>query len=303
MGAGWLKESCATLTAPCDANGLALGGFGGWQFNPYIGLEAGYDYFGDLATSYRQGNQITQLDGPVTALTLAPRFSLPLNDYLSLYGKAGVAWVNYDHAQDSSMMGALGVQIDATPRWMVRLEYQLIPNLDDSSYGLSDQQAGMASLSLSYRLGYTSPEPPATTPPMLIEKTFDESRGQQWFSFDSAAISESMKAQLNELAELLSSYPQARVDIKGYTDSSGPAAYNLRLSKRRAMAVEGYLLSRDVAAEQLFVEGFGEKEPITSNQTRQGRAKNRRVTITIHSFSYQATPEQQPTTPEANSES
>jgi len=70
-----------------------------------------------------------------------------------------------------------------------------------------------------------------------------------------------------------------KVEIRGYTDSVGKAAYNLKLSERRAIAVKDYLVAHGIPADLLGAEGFGEANPIASNDTAAGRAENRRVTV------------------------
>ncbi len=67
----------------------------------------------------------------------------------------------------------------------------------------------------------------------------------------------------------------------GHTDTTGPASYNQRLSVRRAEAVKAYLVSNGVPAGRIFTEGKGEMNPIANNDTRAGRAKNRRVEVEL----------------------
>ncbi|MBS0396992.1 MAG: OmpA family protein, partial [Proteobacteria bacterium] len=70
-----------------------------------------------------------------------------------------------------------------------------------------------------------------------------------------------------------------KVEVRGYTDSVGKAAYNQKLSERRAIAVKDYLVAHGVNADLLTAQGFGEENPIASNDTAAGRAENRRVTL------------------------
>lgn len=103
-----------------------------------------------------------------------------------------------------------------------------------------------------------------------------------YFTTDSAVITgEQSFRQLDELGRALTSKAlhTARIEIGGYTDSVGSDGYNLRLSKKRAQAVNGYLKEKYgfVAAA---VTGYGESAPVASNETAEGRAKNRRVVIT-----------------------
>ena len=67
----------------------------------------------------------------------------------------------------------------------------------------------------------------------------------------------------------------------GHTDSIGSDAYNQKLSVRRAEAVKAYLVSKGVEPNRVYTEGKGEKQPVASNKTKEGRAKNRRVEIEV----------------------
>ena len=73
--------------------------------------------------------------------------------------------------------------------------------------------------------------------------------------------------------------PFATAKIEGYTDSVGTDAYNLKLSDRRAKSVFDYLTSRGVDPARLKSKGFGEADPIASNETDEGRQQNRRVML------------------------
>jgi OOP family OmpA-OmpF porin len=67
----------------------------------------------------------------------------------------------------------------------------------------------------------------------------------------------------------------------GHTDSVGSDAYNQKLSVRRAEAVKAYLVSKGIEKNRIYTEGKGEKQPVASNVTNEGRAKNRRVEIEV----------------------
>lgn len=100
------------------------------------------------------------------------------------------------------------------------------------------------------------------------------------FAFDSAEILPRAVTNLRSLGNALQS-PQLgdyRIRIEGHTDSTGPDVYNLHLSNRRANSVKQYLVEHfQIDPDRLITEGYGEKEPINSNATRDGRQKNRRA--------------------------
>lgn len=97
------------------------------------------------------------------------------------------------------------------------------------------------------------------------------------FGLNSNELAGESETVLDEVVETLQRYPDQKVEIAGYTDSQGNAAYNRDLSQRRADAVRDYLMAKGVAAEQLTAVGFGEEDPIADNATAEGRALNRRV--------------------------
>ncbi len=100
------------------------------------------------------------------------------------------------------------------------------------------------------------------------------------FAFDKAAINPEDYQSLNEVAKVIRDYPNLKLDIEGHTDSTGPAAYNQKLSERRAKAVVNYLVNKaGIDGARLNYVGYGETKPIESNATREGRAKNRRVEL------------------------
>ena len=84
------------------------------------------------------------------------------------------------------------------------------------------------------------------------------------------------------MKRILDEHPEIRrLRIEGHTDSVGEAAYNDDLSARRAAAVEAWLVGHGIAKERLESAGLGSKEPIDTNETEAGRAKNRRVVFRI----------------------
>lgn len=87
--------------------------------------------------------------------------------------------------------------------------------------------------------------------------------------------------KLNSFVETLLDYPKATILVKGFVSSKSNSAENIKLSENRAMAVYKMMLKKGVDPEQIELEGMGNREPIASNDTRAGRAKNRRVEILV----------------------
>lgn len=97
------------------------------------------------------------------------------------------------------------------------------------------------------------------------------------FDFDKADIKSTL--MLDEAIEILRRNPDIRVEVQGHTDNVGDADYNMGLSLRRANAVRDYMISQGISPSRLQAEGYGETKPHFSNDSEQGRALNRRVTL------------------------
>lgn len=101
------------------------------------------------------------------------------------------------------------------------------------------------------------------------------------FAYDSADVQPQFRRTLDQVADTLSQYNQTYIDVYGHTDSTGSDAYNQTLSERRATSVADYLASRGVQQARIGTRGFGESQPIASNDNDAGRAANRRVEVKI----------------------
>ncbi|KXF83166.1 OmpA family protein [Enterovibrio coralii] len=101
------------------------------------------------------------------------------------------------------------------------------------------------------------------------------------FATNQSSISPSFDTTLNAVARVMTKYDKTQLSIEGFTDSSGDASYNMTLSDKRAESVKNYLQMQGINAQRLYATGFGETQPIASNATAAGRAKNRRVEIQI----------------------
>jgi outer membrane protein OmpA-like peptidoglycan-associated protein len=100
------------------------------------------------------------------------------------------------------------------------------------------------------------------------------------FDFDSYTIKPGAFSMLNEAVIILEKNTALKLEVDGFTDSTGAAAYNMKLSERRAKAVMEYFVSKGVDAKRLTIKGLGLTKPVASNDTKEGRAKNRRVELT-----------------------
>lgn len=101
------------------------------------------------------------------------------------------------------------------------------------------------------------------------------------FAFNKALLTNDSKTVLDSVAKTIVDSPGFQIEIAGYTDSIGSDAANKKLSEARASSVRSYLLSRGVAASVLTATGYGEANPVASNDDETGRADNRRVEMKI----------------------
>lgn len=101
------------------------------------------------------------------------------------------------------------------------------------------------------------------------------------FDLNKSTIRDESQEALNNIADIMKEYPNTVFHIEGHTDSTGSDSYNLQLSKERAQAVEDHLVSQGIDESRLTSEGYGETQPIASNNTSRGRQENRRVEISL----------------------
>ena len=101
------------------------------------------------------------------------------------------------------------------------------------------------------------------------------------FDFDRFELKSQYYSDLDEIAAVLKQNPDAKIEIKGHTDNVGTAAYNQRLSEKRAVTVNNYFMQKGIEKDRLFPKGFGFKVNKASNEEESGRALNRRVEIVL----------------------
>jgi len=102
------------------------------------------------------------------------------------------------------------------------------------------------------------------------------------FDVDKAVLKDQYRGELSELSTILNKYEDTNILLEGHTDSTGSEEYNLDLSKKRAQSVANYLATQNVNPTRFTMMGYGESQPIVSNETVEGRAQNRRVEVAIY---------------------
>ncbi|MCS7003996.1 MAG: OmpA family protein [Cytophagales bacterium] len=102
-----------------------------------------------------------------------------------------------------------------------------------------------------------------------------------FFDFDKATLRPRSQYELNRLVKLFERYPKLKIEVAGHTDSKGSDDYNKRLSQQRADAVKAYLVNKKISSSKVVAKGYGEAQPVATNDTEEGRQLNRRVEIVI----------------------
>lgn len=310
-GGAIYDNACGKGSTSCDDETSFSGGvYAGYQLSDMFALEGGYTYLGGPSAKYpAAGNPDLQAEyeSSVHDVDLALKADYSLSDDASVFGKLGGVYWRADSEGDdpslgkskvtesgvSAMLGT-GFEYRLTPKLSSRLEYQYINGVgDDSSIGASDVH--LVTVGIDYQFGGASkhtvqeereadavPSAPEVKPEVIEKYTqvLSEASKSGSFKTGSATLSTMLKSNLNPILERLNQFPESTVVISGYSDSTGLADYNLKLSKARAQSVADYLVSKGINPNRITVEGFGELRPIASNETAEGRRMNRRVVVT-----------------------
>lgn len=120
-------------------------------------------------------------------------------------------------------------------------------------------------------------EPPPPPPPPPVQERVSIILNIL-FDFDKAVVKDKYYADVKKIADLMHEFPDKNITIEGHTDNFGTDEYNKKLSAERAASVRQYLIDKfGINGSRLTSVGYGEEKPIASNDTAEGRQKNRRV--------------------------
>jgi OOP family OmpA-OmpF porin len=222
-----------------------------------------------------------------------------------------------DEGTGLSLSYGLGATVRFAEHWSGRVQYIMRKDSDGASNPYNESYTdSILSVGLSYDFGGKAPPPPPpaepppppppppnpdldgdgvlnehdkcpnTRPGAVVDldgcevEAVIELEGVH-FDFDKATLKPEAKVILNEAAALLNQHERVVIEVAGHTDSMGSDAYNQGLSERRANSVRDYLVEKGVRASRLTAKGYGESMPVASNDTKEGRAENRRVELIV----------------------
>ena len=114
-----------------------------------------------------------------------------------------------------------------------------------------------------------------------VDKTTWFNFGRLLFDMGKATLKPNAKEEVKNIAEILKAFPEVNIKIGGYTDNTGGADINKKLSQERADAVMGELVQLGIDKSRLEAEGYGPEHPVASNDTAEGRAENRRIAVRV----------------------
>lgn len=295
-GVTWLNNLCTT--GSCDEDSWALGSFLGYQVNDMVAIEGGLEALGETTGAGLQ-------DHNLSAYSLAPRFSHPLSEDVNVFAKVGGALMKYGSEDDFALLTALGLSYSMMPSIDLQVEYQHFNDLD-----MYAREFNANTLTVGFRSNFggskeATPEPvqEVLVEEVVVEEVVEEPVevvvapvvnvfetklvGSSSFGNNSADLTAAGKQELEPLVAFMTQFPQAKVEIVGYTDSRGAEAYNQKLSEKRAQSVAGALQEQGVDASRITATGQGENNPVATNETEEGRAQNRRVEIVVPAFEYE----------------
>lgn len=126
-----------------------------------------------------------------------------------------------------------------------------------------------------------APAKPAAKPAPAVTQSKITLQADTLYDFDKATLKPEGKATLDKIARDLSKIKLEVIIAVGNTDSVGSDAYNMALGQRRAQSVKAYLTSKGVDGSRIYTESKGKSNPVASNATAEGRAKNRRTDIEV----------------------
>lgn len=285
-------------------NDVAFKIFGGYQFTQDWFTELAFADLGEAKLKYK--NPLNPQKESISYQTIAAfaGYNLPLHfvPETRFFIKAGISYITHSTSDSAVKLDkknnfvapALGAGIEwrFADDWTLRGEFESFSN-----------RSRLLSTSVAYWFGNSRYKPviqPVVIEPEIEEfieepqePTLEELEARNiaalandqlpeiYVAVDSVELNQAAKNELDALVTALKAFPNAHVEIRGHTDSTGSKAYNQLLSERRAKAVYNYLVEHGIETERLQAVGYGMTMPIADNDSEEGRAQNRRIDFVI----------------------
>jgi len=195
---------------------------------------------------------------------------------VALAGCAKKSYVQREVGEVNKKVDAVSSEVEKTQQRVQQHEVR-IDAVDKSA------QSGISEAKGSAQAAMTKAQDAEKAAKGKLIYTVTLSNDKVRFPINKAEISDEAKAMIDEaVAPLVQANRGVYFEIEGHTDSTGDAAYNMKLGEERAMAVRDYIAKKHgIALSRLNVISYGEEKPVTDNKTREDRAQNRRVVIRI----------------------
>jgi outer membrane protein OmpA-like peptidoglycan-associated protein len=195
---------------------------------------------------------------------------------VALAGCAKKSYVQREVGEVNQKVDAVSAEVEKTQQRVHENEVQIAKVDKDSKVGIAEAKDSAAK-------AQTTAEEAKEAAKGKLVYTLTLSNDKVQFPFAKSELSDEAKALIDEtIGPLVQKNAGVYFEIEGHTDSTGDAAYNMMLGEERAMAVRDYLAkAHGIALSRLSVISYGEDEPVADNDTREGRAQNRRVVIRV----------------------
>lgn len=276
------------------SNGNLFGGSVSYFLTEDVSLGLSYGEYHDIRSDDRQGlNGRKNVKGNLSSLDATYHFGTPgvgLRPFVSAgVGHQSLSNLEPRTGRDHTTFGNVGAGA----------KYYFTENVFakasvDGMYGFDNNQAEwMAGVGFGVNFGgSTKPvaapvAEPTPVEPVVYEEVEEVAEAVRVeldvkFDFDKADVKQDSYSDIENLAEFMKQYPQTATTVEGHTDSVGNAAYNQKLSERRAAAVRDTLVNQfGVEADRVNAVGYGKDRPVADNATSEGRAINRRVEASV----------------------
>lgn len=309
VGGSILDNTCQT--EECTSKEIGGGIIAGYDFANGFSLETTFDYLGNMEIKENDLLGFSALkSGQTSMITFAPKYNFFVTQNSSIFAKVGGAYWNWDDklkgVNDLSLMTALGLEHRATDLINLRLEYQYTPEMGLGSATTNPLVANhhYVTAGVTFHFGRKSApvQPPVAEDYLVDDSVYDDSLVEEEivieaeevlvneasdeasFEFAQSKLSASALNKLDPMLKRLQEYNQSTAVIIGNTDNTGPESFNQSLSVERAQSVADYFNANGISSERMTVTGRGSSDPIATNDTKEGRAMNRRVAIDSPEF-------------------